>query len=61
MVFNVTSAPFPGKDLFSFSENFMTDLSAEDESTIAGGGGGGKKKSKSKKKSNKSCGCGGYC
>ncbi len=55
MVFNVTSAPFSGKDLFSFSENFMTDLSAEDESTIAGGGGGySSKTSKKGKKKNKS-------
>lgn len=54
MVFNVTSAPFSGKDLFSFSENFMTDLSAEDESTIAGGGGGYSSKTSKKGKKNKS-------
>lgn len=54
-----------GYQLFSISENFLTDLSTEDESLISGGSGGkskGKTKGKTKGKSqSKSCGCGGYC
>ncbi|MBW4624615.1 MAG: hypothetical protein KME49_03630 [Brasilonema octagenarum HA4186-MV1] len=51
-----------GFDLFSVAENFLTDLSAEDESMISGGGGCKSKSKKSKKKSkSKSCGCGSYC
>ncbi|MUH00738.1 hypothetical protein F7734_54110 [Scytonema sp. UIC 10036] len=41
-------------NLFSVAENFLTDLSAEDESTITGGGKRGKynsSKSRSKSKS----------
>jgi hypothetical protein len=54
-----------GYQLFAIAENFLTDLSPEDESIISGGGkskGCGSGKSKSKKKSkSKSCGCHGYC
>jgi hypothetical protein len=56
-----------GFDLFSVAENFLTDLSAEDESMISGGGGkcgksrSKKSKKKSKKSKSKSCGCGSYC
>ena len=45
-----------GYELFSMNENFLTSLSAEDESIIAGGGkhsGGKSSKSKSKSKSKK--------
>ncbi|BAY20954.1 hypothetical protein NIES2100_06980 [Calothrix sp. NIES-2100] len=40
-----------GYELFSISENFLTDLSDEDESIITGGGGcsHGRSKSKSRK------------
>ncbi|MDZ8050887.1 MAG: hypothetical protein RMX68_023495 [Aulosira sp. ZfuVER01] len=44
-----------GYELFSISENFLTELSAEDESIITGGGGScyGGSKSKSKKSKSK--------
>jgi hypothetical protein len=55
-----------GYQLFAIAENFLTDLSPEDESIISGGGGktngcGGSKKNSKKKSKSKSCGCGGYC
>jgi hypothetical protein len=43
-----------GYDLFSVDENFLTDLSTEDESMITGGGGKSSKCGKSSKKSKKS-------
>lgn len=43
-----------GYDLFSVDENFLTDLSTENESMIAGGGKRGKRSKSSKSRSSKS-------